>query len=978
MSEVPRAEAPPTVHRVEVVYRDEIPDPRGRAAATLLTEAGLRGLECVRTARLYVLEGASDPDRIARELLVDPVVERHAVDAPCLPEKGPQTRVLTVVRRPGVMDPASASVRRGVHDLGERVEAVRTAWRYYLMGELDDAAERLAIRVLANATVEEVLVGPARVPGSLGQRLPPGRSAARVSLNDLEEDALLGLARGRGLSLDLEEMRAVQQHFLRLGREPTDVELETIAQTWSEHCKHKTFAAPIRYTGPEGRREVVDGIFRTFIVAATRAIAAPWCVSVFEDNAGVVAFDGPWCLSFKVETHNHPSALEPYGGAGTGLGGVIRDTLGTGLGARPIASTDVFCLGPPDLPALEVPPGVLHPRRVLRGVVAGVRDYGNRMGIPTVNGALVFDRRYAANPLVYCGSVGLVPRDRVAKEARSGDLVVAVGGRTGRDGIHGATFSSAALDESSETLSSGAVQIGDPITEKRLADAVLAARDRGLHRSITDCGAGGFSSAVGEMARGLGAEVDLDQAPLKYPGLGPAEVWISEAQERMVLAVPPAALEGLRALCAEEDVEVAVLGRFTDSGRLVLSWHGETVGDLDLAFLHEGMPRPERVARWDAPRRASTGTGEGRTPRPRRPSGEVLLALLSGWDTCSREWVVRQYDHEVQGAAAVRPLVGPWEGPSDAAVLAPLAGSRRGVAIACGLAPRYGDLDPYRMAACSIDEAVRNAVAVGADPARIAILDNFAWGDPSDPATLGALVRAAQACHDVAVGLGTPFISGKDSLNNVYRHEGRATAIPGTLLVSALGVLEDVTRSITMDLKGPGHRLHAVGLTRDEVGGSAWGALEGLEGGEAPAVDAGRARAIYAAVHQAMGQGLVLACHDASEGGLGVALAEMALAGEAGLEVDLGRLPVDGDLDDARRLWSESASRLLLEAAPEAAGALEACLAGLPHADIGATTASGRLVVRGTSGGEVLEAPLEALREAWRTPLGRALEGGSP
>ena len=592
------------------------------------------------------------------------------------------------------------------------------------------------------------------------------------------------------------------------------------------------------------------------IFAATEKIrqdlgAADWCVSVFRDNAGIIRFDDQYNVVFKVETHNHPSALEPYGGANTGIGGVIRDPMGTGMGAKPICNTDVFCFAPPDTPLEEIPAGVLHPRRVAKGVVSGVRDYGNRMGIPTVNGAVYFDPRYLGNPLVFCGNVGLIPRDMSFKETRPGDMIVAIGGRTGRDGIHGATFSSAELDSQSETVSGGAVQIGNAIEEKKVLDVLLAARDRGLYTAVTDCGAGGFSSAVGEMGEKIGAEVWLDRVPLKYDGLSYTEIWISEAQERMVTSVPPEKVDELTALCASEGVEATVIGQFVPTGRLVLKYHGQEVANLAMEFLHDGRPPVVREAVWEGERGGegekgrkqcseASASGEGRETRrhgcrqcllpislspflpllptlPAPTSPPPCSRILGSLNVCSKEWIIRQYDHEVQAGSVIKPLVGVVnDGPSDAAVLRPVLSSRRGIVMACGMNPCYGDLDPYWMAAAAIDEAVRNCVAVGADPQRIAILDNFCWGNTDRPETLGSLVRAALACYDVATVLGTPFISGKDSLNNEFRPQGAAEpiAIPPSLLISAIGQVDDVARCVTMDLKEPGNVLYLVGTTR--------------------------------------------------------------------------------------------------------------------------------------------------------------------
>ncbi len=538
-----------------------------------------------------------------------------------------------------------------------------------------------------------------------------------MPIRDLNDESLARLSLDGQLYLSLAEMQTIRGYFRDLARDPTDAELETIAQTWSEHCSHKTLAGRIAYRD-DTRERRFDNMLKETIFAATVAIRQrlgerDWCVSVFSDNAGVVRFDDQFNVVFKVETHNHPSALEPYGGANTGIGGVIRDTLGTGLGAKPICNTDVFCFAPPDTPADQLPPGVLHPLRVMKGVVSGVRDYGNRMGIPTVNGAIYFDRRYLGNPLVYCGSVGLIPRDKTFKQPQPGDYIVALGGRTGRDGIHGATFSSAELTSQSESLSGGAVQIGNAITEKMVLDVMLAARDRGLYHAITDCGAGGFSSAVGEMGEKIGAEVWLDKAPVKYDGLSYTEIWISEAQERMVLSVSPDHWHEFDELCRSEGVEATVIGRFVPTGRLQLKYGEHKVADLDMRFLHDGRPPVLREAVYAPP---ATQPLAWPTELP-GDFTDTLTRILGSLNVASKHWVIRQYDHEVQGGSVIKPLVGVAnDGPSDAAVVRPVLASQRGLVVACGMNPYYGDFDTYHMAACAIDEALRNCVAVGRRP----------------------------------------------------------------------------------------------------------------------------------------------------------------------------------------------------------------------------------------------------------------------
>ena len=716
---------------------------------------------------------------------------------------------------------------------------------------------------------------------------------------------------------------------------------------------------------------VIDNLLKSTVAAATHELMADgvdWALSVFVDNAGVIAFDDEHAVCVKVETHNHPSAIEPYGGAATGIGGCIRDVIGTGLAARPIASTDVFCVAPADM--REVPAGCLHPRRILTQVVAGVRDYGNRMGIPTVNGAVAFDERYVGNPLVFCGCVGVMPRDRIEGAAREGDLIVALGGRTGRDGIHGATFSSAELTDTHADEFGHAVQIGNAIEEKRVLDAILRARDAAggpLFHAITDCGAGGFSSAVGEMGEALGAEVHLERAPLKYEGLSYTEIWISEAQERMVLAVPEGNLAALRAICAEEHVEPAVLGTFGTPGReLVLHFRGTEVGRLPMAFLHEGLPTPEREATWSGvdveERWGEDGSLEGASPPPsgvrvcaEAPSiKEALLELLAHPDIASKHWIIRQYDHEVQGNLVAKPLVGAHGiGPGDASVIEPVPGTGRGLAIGSGLATGVGDPaaggDPYLMALAAIDECVRNLVCVGADPSRIAILDNFCWPSCRRAENLGSLVRAAEGCYDGARAYRAPFVSGKDSLNNQFTTEdGRTIEIPPTLLITGLGIVPSLDRVTSMDVKGPGHALVLVRGAGAEaarnaarLGGSRFASRFGVLGGAsaAPArVDLASMPAAARRVAALIAAGLVESAHDVSDGGVACAVAEMLIAGST-RERPIGAhiRPMGRDLT---ALFAETPGSYVLEVRPEH---VDRVLGGdgVDAMVIGETTASG-------------------------------------
>jgi len=935
----------------------------------------------VATAHGYLIESGFDQDflkKIADHLLVDNVVEKSVLgkvgdselSQPPLPEFD---RLIHVLPKPGVMDPVAQSALGAISDFGQQATAVRTFRKYWISGLTDDQAERLADKLLANDSIEQVIHGSLPFDRlTIGAQHP--FEIKTVAIRELDDEGLAKLSKAGQLYLTLVEMQTIQQHFQNLNRDPTDIELESIAQTWSEHCSHKTLAGKIAYRDEKGERRF-ENMLKETIFAATQEIRKSlgendWCVSVFKDNAGIVKFDDDNNIVFKVETHNHPSALEPYGGANTGIGGVIRDPMGTGMGAKPICNTDIFCFAPPETPSDSLPPGVLHPRRVMKGVVSGVRDYGNRMGIPTVNGAVYFDERYLGNPLVYCGNVGIIPVDKSDKEVQPNDLIVAVGGKTGRDGIHGATFSSAELTEESESLSGGAVQIGNAITEKIVLDVLLQARDLNLFNAVTDCGAGGFSSAVGEMGEEIGAEVWLEKAPLKYDGLTYTEIWISEAQERMVLAVPEEKWPELQALFASEGSEATVLGRFAPTGKLTLKYDDQTVGELDMSFLHDGRPPVVRDAIYEAP-----PTEELAEEALATDADASLRAILSSLNVASKEWIIRQYDHEVQGGSVIKPLVGASnDGPSDAAVVRPVLGSHKGIVVSCGMNPHYGDFDTYDMATSAIDEAIRNCIAVGADPTRIAILDNFCWGYTDRPETLGSLVRAALACYDLAVAMGTPFISGKDSLNNEFSYvdksgEKQTIAIPPTLLISAMGQVDDVSTCVTMDLKSTGNSIYIVGQTKNEMGGSHWSLVNKKAAGSAPKVDAELAKRVFHSIHSAIRAKTIRACHDLSEGGLAVALAEMCFAGGLGADIQLDAVPADGsDMHANVLLFSESNSRFVCEVPKERSSDFEACLAGVPFAKIGEVASHQKLSIR-HSGDQLIDDTIELLKEAWQTPL---------
>ncbi len=977
-------------YQIEVRERSGIFDAVAEGVKKDIVDLGIAAVRAVSFVQVYWLEGELDvalAKRIAGELLADPISQEYAVfcggATPAVPRA---SFVVEVAYNPGVMDPVEESALKGIRDLGiSAVRRVRTAKKYILGGDLSgQQLQTISEKLLYNKLIQHI-IAPGKAdqpaPESLGYRL----RLRTVPLLRAPVRSLRQISRSGQLFLNDAEMRRIQDYFRARGRNPTDCELETIAQTWSEHCAHKTFRGKIAYSEtlreargkgrrPATRTSLIDNLLKSTIMKVTLELKKPWCVSVFKDNAGVIRFDEKHNVCFKVETHNHPSALEPYGGANTGIGGVIRDPLGTGLGAKPIFNTDVFCFAPPDYPFDNLPAGTLHPKRVMKGVVSGVRDYGNKMGIPTINGAVLFDEGFVGNPLVYCGTAGIMPKEKSFKHPRTGEAIVVVGGRTGRDGIHGATFSSGELTHESEVVSSGAVQIGNPIQEKKMVDTILKARDAGLYSAITDCGAGGLSSAVGEMGQDLGARVDLEKVPLKYAGLSYTEIWISESQERMVLSVPQDNVRPLVALFAAENVEATVIGTFTDTRRLQLYFEGTLVCDLDMEFLHNGLPQITKTATFRQRRFAEPKPGD-----PLSLTAE-LFGMLSEYDVCSKEWVIRQYDHEVQGGSVIKPLAGRADdGPSDASVVRPVLGSKRGLIVSNGINFRYGRIDPYWMAASCIDEALRQIICVGGSLERVALLDNFCWGNPDKPDRLGGLVRAALGCYAVAKEFGVPFVSGKDSLYNEFTVGKKSIAIPGTLLISAIAVMDDTSRAVSMFAKEAGDLVYIVGMSYPEMGGSLYWKRRGYIGNAVPRVSAAAARRSFAALSRACARGLVRSMHDCSEGGLGVAAAEMAFAGGLGLELFLKEVPFQRHKTPDTRLkrkpgndeilFSESNSRIIVEVAKRDQKSFERLLRGVPYGLIGCVRAEKAVRIFGIDGKSCVEADSDSLKAAWQKPL---------
>ncbi len=921
------------------------PGHRHGPESALISAAELFGInvDTITEFRLVHLRGelgADELDRLSRALLIDPV------DGWCEPADALEHDDAVVVEtglRPGVTDREGAELVRAAAQLGLPVTAATIGRRWVVTAAslADTDLERLAQRVLHNEVIERWSLG-ALAPGFVSDQ-PETPATNHETVLGVDNDALEAISQRRRLGMNLAEMQAVQSHFAELGRNPTDAEVETIAQTWSEHCAHKTFRASITVQNDAGETiDTVDGLLKSYLRKATDTIDAPWVRSAFVDNAGIVAFDDDFDIALKAETHNHPSALEPFGGANTGVGGVVRDIIG--VSAKPIAVTDILCFGPSDLDPDELPAGVLHPRRIRDGVIAGVGDYGNKIGVPNIGGAIIYDPAYTTTPLVFAGCIGVLPRDSHPTEPRPGDAIVVLGGAVGRDGVGGATFSSQTMQAETAEVAGSSVQIGDPIVEKGLIDVVMAARDAGLYTAITDCGAGGLSSSIGEMANELGADVDLDLVPRKYPGLAGWETWLSEAQERMVLAAPDPG--PILALAERWGIDGSVVGTFSDDGVLRVRQGDETIVDLDCHFLHEGCPRHELVAR------RQRVTASERTPVA-LDVVETTLALLAHPTIASKESTVRTYDHEVMGGTLIRPFGGAkGDGAADgAATIPPGTSGKNAMAVGIGVNAVIGGHDAYAMAWHVIDEAVRNAIIAGADPGELSLLDNFAWGNPTDPETLGQIEAACRACHDAALVFNAPFVSGKDSLYNVFVHpDGTPDPVAPTLVITAVGICRAPDNLPLTGVVAPGNEIWLVGPDAAALRGSHLDVVLGHDyGGELPAPEPG-ALARHQEMAAAIRAGLVASAHDPSEGGIAVAAAEWALAGRCGLDLDLD--------DDHAVLFGEGPGRYLVEVAPADAGAFAKIVPSARR--IGSVT-SGDTVRLGAH-----ELSLDAVEQAWK------------
>lgn len=998
--------------RAEIFYSPRFSDGRATRLRESLNSALNLEIRSLSIVDVYIIEGVELQREEIEEIFADPVSQESRIDQ-LVCEKGPLTGwnlLVEIAYRPGVTDPVALTARDAMKDRlslqsSKTPYTIRTARQYlFTMPAITESVMQSIAGALHNPLIEIATVID-RLGWQEGHRPPPTYSSVKpgepatteaFDLSSMSDQQLLMLSRERLLALSLDEMKAIQKEFGREGfrfKERrlemgltgaiTDVELEMIAQTWSEHCKHKIFAATIRYREGE-REEIIESLFNTYIKSTTEELTRKkdYLKSVFHDNSGVIEFDRKSLVCFKVETHNSPSALDPYGGAITGIVGVNRDIMGTGKGAKPIFNTNVLCFGPPTALPEEIPGTLFHPRRVMEGVHRGIVDGGNQSGIPVVAGAFLFDESYIGKPLVFCGTGGMLPatvggEQAWRKHVDPGDLAVMVGGQIGKDGIHGATFSSLPLDEESPT---SAVQIGDPITQKKMSDFLLEARDRELYRGITDNGAGGLSSSLGEMAiLSGGVRIELERCPLKYTGLAPWEILVSESQERMSLAVSPDTLEELLDLASSRDVEATVVGQFTDSGYVEITYAAKCVGLLSCSFLHEGLPVMQLQACWEAPR------NRGTLPEPpdRAALEKSILALLADPNIASKEELVRQYDHEVQARSVTGPFVGAREdGPSDGAVLRLRSDSHRGITVTHGICPRYGDYDTYHMARCAVDEAFRAHIACGGDPGRVSALDNFCWPDPVEspdnpdgPFKLAQLVRACKGLREACLAYELPLISGKDSMKNDAIVHGRKISVRPTLLISLIGIIDDVRKAVTTDFKEPEDEIFLLGETRGELGGTSYErqqvtANRQRGAGRCPEVNLELAFACYRALAEAMHRGWVSSCHDLSDGGLAIALCESALGGRRGATINLDGLSGPGveGMDTARLLFCETPSRFLVSASRDNTGQLASLFENLPFTAIGGVTRDPTVRIA-RRGREVACLELQEITEAWKRPI---------
>lgn len=908
----------------------------------------INSIKNIKTAKVYRIEGVDKNKalEIAQKVLFEPIDQVISYNSPVI---SGANNTVEVAYKPAVMNPEVASIIKAASDIGIKLQAADSSTEYAFFGNVSQKElEEITKRFLVNETIEHIVTKEPKTLKIKGN----AQKVKIVPIRNISDSQLLALSK-QGLFLNLEEMKVIQDYFRKIKRDPTDCEIEVLAQTWSEHCGHKTFKANI----------IIDGIKKEPLfkrIKSTAANNSKLIISAFVDNSGVIDFYDGYGINAKVETHNSPSAIEPYGGAMTGSGGVFRDVLGTGQGAKVISSTDIFCFAPWDLPEADLPPGCLPPEYLFKKVVYGIRDYGNRVGIPTNNGSVHFHPGFKAKPTVAAGAFGLIPKSKAKKQdPKKGDLIFAIGGRTGRDGIHGATFSSAEMShQTSEELGS-AVQIGNAIEEKRVIDAVLAMRDQDLIRAITDCGAGGFSSAIGEMGASVGARVYLEKAPLKYTGLSPWEIFLSESQERMILAIPKKHIKKAEEICKLYNVESSVLGQYDGSKRLRATYQNQQVCDLDMKFLHEGLPQRNMVGLTSLP------VIQNRIPQAQTNYESIWLKIMASGNVASKESFVRMYDHNVQGTNALHPFSGTnFDGPNDGAIVKPIYGKPYGAVISHGINPAMTGIDPYWGSIWVFTEAISNFVSIGGDIKDAALIDNFIWPFP-DEQSLADLDKSVDACVEMANLLKMPFISGKDSLSSTYRYpDGKVLKIPPVLLISVFGRIPNVKNTQSSDFKNSGSAIILVGIPDlENLGGTTYFDVNGSSSQKIPKPDKLTLKSTLDAVHTGIKSGQIMACHDISEGGIAAALAEMCFGGDIGAKVDLST--VSKTRPDFI-FFNETPGTFLLEVKNE--NVAKKLFEKAPYFVLGKTV-NERVIKVSAGKTKIAEVEINKLKKVWQQPI---------
>jgi len=934
----------------------------------------ISNLKKVRTARVYRLEGIT---KSQAALLKDTLFCEDLTQISTLNRKliNNTPYLIEVGYKPGVMNPQVASMIKSAKDLGINLIAADSSTEYGFYGKLNKKEIDLIIeKLLMNKMVERVID---QKPKTLIIKGVSGTTSI-INIGKMDEKELMSLSQDK-LFLNLEEMEVIQNYFTKIKRDPTDCELETIAQTWSEHSGHKTFKAKL----------FVDGIEKEPLIKRLKKEALKYSkniVSAFVDNSGVMDFYDGWAISGKGETHNSPSAIEPYGGAMTGSGGVFRDIVGTGHGGKTLISTDIFCLADPNLSLSKLPDGCLHPSYLLKHVVRGVKDYGNRMGIPTNNGSFHFHDDFRAKPTVLVGAYGILPKkfSKIGKP-KKGNLIISIGGRIGRDGIHGATFSSGEMTDRTITANAQAVQIGNAIEEKRTFDAIIEARDKRLIRAIQDCGGGGLSSAIGELGQRLGVSVQLKNATFKYQGLSPWEIWLSESQERMILAIPKTKLSQFKKICKKYNVEISVLGKFESHKKLKVFFGKKQVCSLDMEFLHHGLPqrimkainpvshsgKPKAHPESDSGQAVRRPELTAEWARMTIPSNQKewtikLKKVLSHGNVCSKESVVRLYDHSVQGTNILQPFSGEkMDGPNDAAVIRPLLNKPYGMIVSHGLNPILNKIDPYWGSIWAGTEAISNYVAVGGDYKNASLINNYIWPFP-DEESLWSLDKSVDAVCDFMKILKIPVISGKDSLSSTYRgKDGNIIKIPPVLCISVFGKVPDIKKTVSSDFKKQNSVILLVGKPDFEnMGGSVYFDVSGIVGNNIPKVNLKKLPQTLNAIYSAIQKNKILSCHDVSEGGLITTIFEMCVGGNMGAQLVIPNLFRDLRLDNC--LFNETAGCFIIELENEKIA--QKLFKNIPFVILGKTQKQNTLDVY-QNRKQIFSANLDVLKNSWKKPM---------